>query len=137
MYSFLFLEPESLLCLVLFVIIMGFRFFVGNFYYISQTKASEMKSIYQAVSTEELETLLHLGSVTFLYHKKGGDLIRILATTSPYRIPNTGIRPVRYYKTKLAFYNLETGTWQRLNKTTFYWLVSTYPEDNEKFLTSL
>ena len=96
-----------------------------------------MKSIYESVSTEELETLLHLGSVTFLYHKKGGDLIKILATTAPSRIPSTGIRPVPRYKTKLAFYNLETGTWQRLNKTSFYWLVSTYPEDNAKFLTSL
>ena len=96
-----------------------------------------MKSIYESVSTEQLETLLHFGSVTFLYHKKGGDLIRILATTAPSRIPNSEIKRIPRYKTKLVFYNLETGTWERLNKTTFYWLVSTYPEDNAKFLTSL
>ena len=96
-----------------------------------------MKSIYQAVSTEQLETLLHLGSVSFFYHKKGGDLVKILATTASSRIPSAGIRPIPRYKTKLVFYNLETGTWERLTKTTFYWLVSTWPEDNAKLLASL
>lgn len=121
-----------------FVIFLGIPVFLCE---ISITLATQkhrnMKSIYQTVSTEQLETLLDLGSVTFLYHKKGGNLQRILATTSPYRIPNSQFKLVRRYKTKIMFYNLETGEWDTLMKTTFYWLDSVYPEDNLKLLASL